>query len=360
MMKPSVVALSALLALHSSALMAEDKPAAGAAPTSREAAAARSKEEAARENESAAASPTSDKTVDKDKDKDKNASPAPATAKRDTAPREEMAEITFLGVAAVPVPPALAAHLKLQPGFGLLVGKVAEGSPAATARLQENDVLVKLDDQKLIEPRQLLVLVRSLKANDEITLTYIRAGDTLTTKVRVASKSVPRSLLAEESGNLHDRRILMSRPAFHGQVPTVVPLPPAGSAQPWTAPAPTPTPTPSAVRLMPPPAMGTFHTMLREGDIRCELQSEDGKNVFIVRDAAGKELFRSSLESKDDRDKVPEAYRDYLKRMEAIRARLSVPPPPSPTAPVAPQPVSLLDVQEEEDDDDAPLAGPAM
>ncbi len=52
---------------------------------------------------------------------------------------------------------------------------VVPDSPAA-ATLKKNDVLTKLDDQLLIEQRQLSVLIRNHKDGDEVTLTYIRGG----------------------------------------------------------------------------------------------------------------------------------------------------------------------------------------
>ena len=81
---------------------------------------------------------------------------------------------TYLGVATSPAPEALADQLKLPKGVGLLVDFVDAKSPAAAAGLRKNDVLMKLDDQWLVNPAQLLVLVRMHKPKDKVALTLVR------------------------------------------------------------------------------------------------------------------------------------------------------------------------------------------
>jgi hypothetical protein len=49
-----------------------------------------------------------------------------------------------------------------------------------------------LNDQLLIETRQLAVLVRSFKENEEVTLTFIRAGKEMTAKVKLSQREVPK------------------------------------------------------------------------------------------------------------------------------------------------------------------------
>ena len=81
---------------------------------------------------------------------------------------------TYLGVATSPAPEALADQLKLPKGVGLLVDFVDAKSPAAAAGLRKTDVLMKLDDQLLVNPAQLLVLVRMRKPKDKVALTLVR------------------------------------------------------------------------------------------------------------------------------------------------------------------------------------------
>jgi hypothetical protein len=103
----------------------------------------------------------------------------------------EKENVAFLGVEASPAPAALAAQLGLAKGTGLVVGHVAPKSPADGV-LQQHDVLLKLDDQILIEPHQLSVLIRNHKEGDEVTITYLRGGKQATAKVKLAQHEVPK------------------------------------------------------------------------------------------------------------------------------------------------------------------------
>jgi serine protease Do len=102
--------------------------------------------------------------------------------------------VTFLGVETAPVSPTLTAQLGLPNDAGLVVGHIAPDSPAAGA-LKEHDILLKLDDQLLIEQRQLRVLIRSHKEGDEVTLTYLRTGKQATAKIKLAKRELPKMAL---------------------------------------------------------------------------------------------------------------------------------------------------------------------
>jgi hypothetical protein len=112
------------------------------------------------------------------------------TVRQAGAPAEKE-KVAFLGVSTGPVAPALASQLGLTPGAGLVVNQIVPASPSAGV-LQVHDVLVKLDDQLLIEAKQLAVLVRSRKEGDEFALTYLRGGKQATAKVKLALHEVPK------------------------------------------------------------------------------------------------------------------------------------------------------------------------
>jgi hypothetical protein len=84
---------------------------------------------------------------------------------------------TWLGVGVEEVPDVLSVQLKLKPGEGLIVNFVASNSPAATAGLAKNDLLLRWEDQVLVHPEQLRKLVRNSKSGDEVKLTAIQAGE---------------------------------------------------------------------------------------------------------------------------------------------------------------------------------------
>jgi PDZ domain len=97
----------------------------------------------------------------------------------------------FIGVVTRELEPEVRSQTGLQDGYGLLVVEIMPDGPAKEAGLQQHDVLVKLDDQKLINMEQLQVLVRSQKKEDEITLTIRRAGAEQQIKVKVGEKKMP-------------------------------------------------------------------------------------------------------------------------------------------------------------------------
>ncbi len=115
---------------------------------------------------------------------------------------ETKGPVTYLGIAAEAVTDDLAAHLPVDAGVGLIVRTVGEDSPAASAGVQPNDVLLKIDDQLLIHPKQMQVLVRNRKEGDILTLTYLRKGETKSGKATLVKRDPPaiRALIDESPG----------------------------------------------------------------------------------------------------------------------------------------------------------------
>ncbi len=103
----------------------------------------------------------------------------------------EMESVTFLGVETSPVSGTLASQLGLTDGSGLVVNHVSEKSPASGV-LKQHDILLKLEDQILIEQRQLAVLIRNRKDGEEVTITYLRGGKKETAKVKLAKRDMPK------------------------------------------------------------------------------------------------------------------------------------------------------------------------
>ena len=83
----------------------------------------------------------------------------------------------WLGVGVEEISDVLSAQLKLKPGEGLVVNFVSSNSPAATAGLAKNDLLLRWGDQVLVHPEQLRKLVQNSKSGDEVKLTTLQAGE---------------------------------------------------------------------------------------------------------------------------------------------------------------------------------------
>jgi hypothetical protein len=108
----------------------------------------------------------------------------------------QLEEATYLGVAAQPAPAPVRERHGLVDGFGLMLIRVAEDSPAAMAGLQEGDVLMRLWDQHLINFPQLAALVRSYEPGDEIVLHVVRDGVERRVEVKLGTgKVMPLSAL---------------------------------------------------------------------------------------------------------------------------------------------------------------------
>jgi hypothetical protein len=103
-------------------------------------------------------------------------------------PKTEKA--AFLGVASVPADPAIRDQLKLPRGVGVVIQQVTEDSPASRAGIQEHDILMKLDDQWLVNSQQFGVVVRMHKPGDEVKVTLVRQGQQQTVTAKLEEKEM--------------------------------------------------------------------------------------------------------------------------------------------------------------------------
>ena len=111
--------------------------------------------------------------------------------------------VTYLGVDTSQVPTVVSDQLGLAKGFGLVVDYVEPNSPAATAGVQQNDILKMLNDQILVEPNQLRKLLQTFPEGTEVTLTVLRKGQEQKLTAKLARKDVPQRRSAFPGGN-HD------------------------------------------------------------------------------------------------------------------------------------------------------------
>ena len=95
--------------------------------------------------------------------------PMPINAKKERGP--------WMGIAMEPVQEVVRAQLALAPGEGIVVNHVMPDSPAAKAGLKENDILLRFEDQIIVEPSQLRKLIAMRKPGDTVKLTCLRKGE---------------------------------------------------------------------------------------------------------------------------------------------------------------------------------------
>src|SRR5437867_2365330 len=111
--------------------------------------------------------------------------------------------MTFLGVETSQVPDVVSEQLGLVKGLGLVVEYVVPDSPAASAGIQQNDILKMLNDQILIEPSQLRKLLQTFSEGTDVTLTILRKGQEQKITVKLTKKEMPQRHSLMPGGN-HD------------------------------------------------------------------------------------------------------------------------------------------------------------
>lgn len=97
--------------------------------------------------------------------------------------------VAYLGVGVEPPSETLRAQLKLADGSGLVVNYVDESGPAKGA-IRQHDVLQRLDEQILVNPEQLVTLVRMKKAGESLNLTVIRQARPVNVEVKLGERDV--------------------------------------------------------------------------------------------------------------------------------------------------------------------------
>lgn len=145
----------------------------------------------------------------------------PSVAFAEASADLRLADATFLGLITEPISLERAGDLNLPAGTGLSVLRVAPGSPAAKAGFQTGDVLAKLDDQILVNPAQLRVLVRNHGAADTLAFQVIRKGKAQVLKTGLATQKLPElspggeepRMFFPQNGSMH------VMPFSHGELP---------------------------------------------------------------------------------------------------------------------------------------------
>jgi hypothetical protein len=82
---------------------------------------------------------------------------------------------------------------QLAPGAGLIVRELAPGSAAAKAGVERLDILVAWNDQMLVHPAQLQVLVENARAGDPVTLGFLHRGEMTKAVVTLEPRSGQRA-----------------------------------------------------------------------------------------------------------------------------------------------------------------------
>lgn len=138
---------------------------------------------------------------------------APQAPRPETTPSQSAQETVqmaaFLGVQTDYVPESLAWHLNLKPGFGLMVLEVMPESPADKAGMRPFDVLLRYEDQQLVNMDQLQVLVRSGKQGQPVDLLLLSKGKEKQVTVTLEEGPVQVPLAGNSIRSIQDKAVSM-------------------------------------------------------------------------------------------------------------------------------------------------------
>ena len=123
-------------------------------------------------------------------------------------------DFAYLGVHTSRVDNGLSHQLGLPLGAHLKVERVATGSPAEDAGIKLFDILVKLDDQLLINPEQLKTLVRMHNPGECITLSILRQSKPLSVLVELTE--APEEVRDSVNRDWMDERVPFNNDQFFG------------------------------------------------------------------------------------------------------------------------------------------------
>jgi serine protease Do len=251
---------------------------------------------------------------------------------RGEKPEMEMETVAFLGVETGPVSAAVSTQLGLPRGTGLVVNHLVPNSPAAGV-LNVHDILLKLDDQILIETRQLSVLIRNKKEGDEVTLTYLRGGKQATAKVKLGKHEAPKfsfefapgpGAFAFAPGGERFEQFVPSPEGDREEADRLLSLLPRSPGAPDGPPGFVPRaprvridriPGPGGVRAM---SVNTRNSNIvySDDDGSLDLRINEGVKTLVAKNAKGEELFSGPVTTPEERQALPAAVRERLERLE--------------------------------------------
>src|SRR5437870_8578443 len=255
----------------------------------------------------------------------------------DKAPKVPM---TFLGVETSQVPTVVSEQLGLPKGLGLVVDYVVPDSPAASAGVQQNDILKMLNDQILMEPSQLRKLLQTFSEGTEVTLTILRKGQEQKITVKLAKKEMPQrhSMMPgenhdwdwdfDETGDLGEQMQELKeqlqeqlgdaqRGIIRGAV--IKAHEAARRAREDARRA------AREIRILSSDNgalkatridLGKAQIVFCDGKGEMKLENVNGKKLLTVKDPQGKLLFSGPVETKEDLDKIPAEVRERFNKLE--------------------------------------------
>jgi serine protease Do len=104
----------------------------------------------------------------------------------------------YMGIYMGPVNENIASIYGLDKARGVIISDVVEDSPAEKAGLKTDDIVLKIDGQKVNGPNMLAARVASKRPGDNVTLTILRDGKQQTITVTLGEMPEEQTALAGE------------------------------------------------------------------------------------------------------------------------------------------------------------------
>ena len=248
--------------------------------------------------------------------------------------------MTFLGVETSQVPDVVSEQLGMAKGLGLVVEYVVPNSPAASAGIQQNDILKMLNDQILIEPSQLRKLLQTFSEGTDVTLTILRKGQEQKITVKLTKKEMPQrhSLMPggnhdmhwdfDETGDVGDQmqelkeqlkeqlgdaqRGIIRGAVIQAHEAAKRAREDARRAAREIRILSNDNGTLKATKI----DLGKAQIVFCDGKGEMKLENVNGKKLLTAKDPQGKLLFSGPVETKEDLDKVPADVRERYERLK--------------------------------------------
>jgi hypothetical protein len=264
-------------------------------------------------------------------------SPMQAKNKDNETPAAKVAATGEVAYAGLNVGPRVeAANATVPAGVGILVGFIDPKGPSV-GKVEEGDILTRLDDQMLFNAEQFRALVRTRKPGDKVKLTLVRGVEPMVIDFVLGSRPAEKDAAQARAGTRSGRAGSIDTPNSitgpGGVIPPEV-LKQLQDMQSGILPPPAArsrTPSADKQREQQAPGSSSSHSfsfsfgngakssstsMASDGEGTVSLEEKDGKKRAVVKDRDGKTLFDGDVTEKADVEKLPAEVRRRLKLVE--------------------------------------------
>ena len=260
-------------------------------------------------------------------------SPMQAKNKDNETPAAKVAATDEVAYAGLNVGPRVeVANATVPAGVGIQVGFIDPKGPSL-GKVEEGDILTRLDDQMLFNAEQFRSLVRTRKPGEKVKLTLVRGVEPMVVDFALGSRPAEKIASAARKGS-----------AGAVEMPKGITIVPGGAIPPellkqlqdlqsGSIPPPARPPNLSADELRAQSgarsssshsfsfsfgngAKSSSTSMASDGEGTVSLEEKDGKKRAVVKDRDGKTLFDGDVTDKDSVEKLPADLRRRLKLVE--------------------------------------------